>query len=181
MSGKINEASGSGVFFMGRFLIKDMISSIDVVLSSFQSNCGSFEGSHFFPLAACKINFLRFLAIICIFSSLYPPWESWFPLNVWLDVFHWFLKICGHFLFKYIASAPGTLYSLSNSNYRYLNLFTISYLCHALFPFIFVFLCFILDFFPWPIFQFPLCKYAMKAFHWDLNLSYHIFGSSVLI
>lgn len=44
----INEGSGSGVSFMGRFLIKDMISSIDVVLSSYQSYCGFFEGSHFF-------------------------------------------------------------------------------------------------------------------------------------
>lgn len=33
-------------------------------------------------------------------------------MNLWLDVFHWFLKILGHLLFRFIASAPGALSSL---------------------------------------------------------------------
>lgn len=37
--------SGSGISFMGRFLIINLISSIGMVLSSYQSTCGFFEGS----------------------------------------------------------------------------------------------------------------------------------------
>lgn len=73
MSGEINEASGSGVFFMGRFLVKDMISSIVVVLSSYQSNCGFFDDEHFFLWLLSRLTSWVFLAIICIFSSLYLP------------------------------------------------------------------------------------------------------------
>lgn len=65
---------------------------------------------------------------------MHLPWDLWFLLNQWLDVFHWLLKFLGHFLFKYTASAPGSLSPLDDSNYRYLDLLTISRMSVRLVP-----------------------------------------------
>lgn len=56
---------------MGRFLIIDLISSIDMLLFRYQSNCNFFEGSLSF-FSAFRINFLVFLTIIylCIIIVL---------------------------------------------------------------------------------------------------------------
>lgn len=85
------------------------------------SDCGFTEGSFFFLwlLSGLTSCFFHHYVSMCLSLCMCSPWDSWFPLNLGLDVFHWFLKLLGHFIFKYIACAPGPLSSLGGSSYRH--------------------------------------------------------------
>ena len=56
---------------MGKFLIKDMISSIDVVVYSYHLIVASLKVVVVFSLATFKMNLFFFLAITYMFSGLY--------------------------------------------------------------------------------------------------------------
>lgn len=135
------------------------------------------EGHLSFILDLSRINFLFFnyYVSICYTVYVYLPWNLWLLLNQWLDVFHWSLKFLGHlFCPKFSIILWPQLQVLRLPHH-------VLYLVGSFPPH----LCFsvlLSGFFSlWPVFQFHLCKSALKAFHWILNLSYSIFRSSILI